>query len=139
MGGGDSGLFITELDNFKKIFVQSGRIVPISTFSSIVDMKLSADQLCPYFSAAIIKTQASCPKGKAPNNVCRYITSSDINALSGARRQQMMDAEVILAKARAMVKPYGTEAGINAKLFKVLGRLDTKMRRHVMKKTGRVQ
>ena len=133
-GGGSTGKFISELDYFKKTFVPSGRIVPLSTFQAILDIKLSANDLCPYFCSAIVKTQASCPKQKAPNNVCRFITSSDIGALAGARKQHMLEAEVVLRTARDIIKNTQTTPDIQSSLQKAVGRLDTLMCRHVMRK-----
>ena len=46
-GGGDQGAFISELDRFHKVFVKSGRIVPISTFKALADLKLEPSEISP--------------------------------------------------------------------------------------------
>ena len=130
-GGGRSGCFIDDLDRFHKAFVPSGRVIPAATFQSIVDWKLQPAELCPWFASAIIKTQGSCPASKAANNVCRYVTASDISVCVGARKPQMLAAEKILSRARALVSAEQIPADV---ANKCLGRLDIRVARFVMKK-----
>ena len=130
-GGGDAGHFVKELDAFKKVYVPSGRVVPLSTFASIVDMRLEAHELSPFFASAIIKTQGSCPKAKAPNGICRFISSSDISALSGNKKKSLLEAETVLREARDIIS--NSKCPVDS-IPKMLGRLDTMMVRHVMQK-----
>ena len=132
-GGGSQGTFIDDLNRFHKSFVASGRIVPISTFSAINELKISPSELCPWFAIAIVKAQASCPANKTQNKVAKYLMPSDIAALSSAKKQQMLDAEAVLAKCRLLMDGHGD--CIDEKLkYKMLYRLDTIVARIVLKK-----
>lgn len=121
-GGGDCGVFAAELDEFKKMFVPAGRIVPATTFQALADLKLTATELSPHFMAAVVKLQAACPRDKVcPNKVCRYVTASEINSLAGPRKQHMIAAEKVLMECRAIAKQHDVSGPVVAQCF---GRLD---------------
>ena len=127
-GGGDSGKFVSELHAFHKVFVPSGRTIPTSTFSALMDLKLEPHELCPFFMSATLKAQATCPPCKAPNKICRYISGSDISSLQTGKKQSMLAAEQILKTCRKLAQDSPVDAAL------CLGRLDTMVARHVYKK-----
>lgn len=130
-GGGDDGKFLHEFNAFHKEFVPAGRIIPTATFSAMMDLKLAPHELCPFFMSATLKAQSTCPKTKAPNKICRYLSSSDISSLQGAKKEAMLEAEKFLRQCREIVKLSGAEP---SSYSKSLGRLDCMVARFVFKK-----
>lgn len=116
------GPFLSDLDTYHKTYVPTGRVVPVSTFASIVDLKLSPSEIAPHMAIALIKAQASCPEAKVTNKICRFITSGDIAALAGPKKKLFLAAEALLRDARSMVKAFKVPSQISAK---ALARLDS--------------
>ena len=128
-GGGERGLFISELNKFHQAHVPSGRVIPARTFQALVDLKLEPHELCPFVVNAVVKAQASGPK--VDHGICNYVSSPDIAAPQGSRKITMLAAERVLVECRAVIK----KAGVDEPLIgKCIGRLDTVMARFVMKK-----
>ena len=101
-----NGPFLSELDEYYKRHVPTGRIVPVVTFGSIVDLKLAPNEIAPHMAMAIVKAQASCEEKRVQNKVCRFISSSDISSLVGSAKKKAMfiAAEALLRDARGLVK-----------------------------------
>jgi hypothetical protein len=78
-----------------------------------------------------VKAQATCPEGKVSNNICRYVTATEINGLNGPKKAAMIAAEEVLRECRTIVANSGV-AGAAA--VKCLGRLDTLVARLVLGK-----
>ena len=135
-GGGDDGRFVRELDHFSKVFVPTGRVVPIATFAALTELKLAPAEVAPFFVSAVIKAQAACPAAKIANGICRFISSSDIASLAGPRRQSMAEAELVLRTCRTLVA--GRKVNAEA-LSKALARLDTLMARFVLGKESKFE
>ena len=83
------GPFLTDLHKYFQSFVPTGRVVPISTFSAIVDLKLTPGEMAPYMAVALVKAQASCPENKVQNKVCKFISVGDITALAGPQKKNL--------------------------------------------------
>lgn len=87
------GPFLAELHKYYQSFVPAGRVVPISTFSAIVDLKLTPAEMAPYMAVALVKAQASCPASKVQNKVCKFISVGDISALGGPQKRSWHNAK----------------------------------------------
>ena len=101
-GGGISGGYIKEINEFVKYCVPNDRKVAGSFFESLSKLKLEGHELCPLFVMAVIKAQAKCPQDKVHSHVCRYITNSEVNALQGPKKESMIEAEALLKAIRAV-------------------------------------
>lgn len=135
-GGGDDGRFIRDLEHFSKVFVPTGRVVPIATFAALTELKLAPADVPPFFISAVIKAQAGCPPSKVANGICRFISPAEIASLAGPRRQLMAEAEGVLRACRSLVADGQVEDGA---LSKALARLDTFMARLVFGKDSKFQ
>ena len=135
-GGGDEGRFIRDLDHFSKVFVPTGRVVPIATFAALTELKLAPADIPPFFISAVVKAQAACPPSKIANGICRYISATDIASLAGPRRQLMSEAEVVLRACRILVADRRVNEDALSKAF---ARLDTLMARMVFGKDTKFQ
>ena len=134
-GGGDSGTFVKELDAFHKVHVPTGRVIPSSTFQAIADLKLQPSEMCPFMASAIVKAQGACPPAKAPNKICKYISSADIGLCADKRKPQMLEAEQTMVQMRALVRDkLRPEAAT-----RLLGKFDCLMARWVLKKEERFE
>ena len=131
-GGGVEGRFIEELDKFRKSYGYAGRIVPSSTFEALTHLKLAPTEVCPLFVFAVVKTQASCPPKMVQDNICRFVTNSDIGSFSGPKKQQMLKAEIVLRQCRSMFAD--RVAQHEKKIAKAIGRLETMIVRAILKK-----
>ena len=95
-GGGKKGQFNRRLQMFVQGCVPDGQYIGSSTFAAIVGLKFRTDEYCPNFMIAILETQSNCPPSAVRSGICRFITESDINALVGAKKQAMINAEKIM-------------------------------------------
>ena len=100
-----------------------------STFKALSELKLGPDELVPYVATAVVKTQASCPPGKVQNNICRFLSSTDIASLDKGRKVQVVEAEEVLRSFRAIVKQENVSATVQTRFF---GKLDTTVVRFLM-------
>jgi len=117
-----AGPFLSDLDMYHKTYVPTNRVIPIGTFSSIVDLKLAPSEIAPHMAIAIIKAQGSCPEAKVSNKICRFISNGDIAALAGAKKAVLLAAEALLRESRSLVKAFEIPSSVAAK---PLSRLDT--------------
>ena len=130
-GGGVDGKFVADLKDFHQSHVPTGRIVPISTFGALVALNLQPSELAPLFVTAVVKTQASCPASKAPNNVARFLTTGDISSLCSRNKPDMLIAEDVLSKFRSIIA--SVDIAEKTKL-KLLSKFDCVVVRFVFKK-----
>jgi len=130
-GGGNEGRFCRDLEEFHKRCVPAGRLIPAATWQSLADLKLAPGELCPFFACAVVKAQAACPDAKVSNNVCRYVTATEISGLNGPKKKAMLAAEGVLRECRTIVANSGVGG---AAAVKCLGRLDTLVARLVLGK-----
>ena len=130
-GGGVGGRFVRDLDAFHKAHVKTGRIIPVATFSSFVNLKIDPADLSPFFTMAVLKAQATCSDNKTTNKICSFITGGDINSLAGPRLSKMKEAEMTLRQARTLV----VESGIGEDRARAaLCRLDINLARLILAK-----
>ena len=109
-GGGVGGMFIRDLRVFHQQHVPSGRIIGSSTFAALADLKLKTEEHSPFFVMAIVKAQGTCPAGKVRNNVCGYITPSEIGSLAGNRKSDMLTANALLQRCHEFVSTVGIQS-----------------------------
>lgn len=130
------GPFLADLHKYYQSFVPTGRVVPISTFSAIVDLKLTPAEMAPYMAVALVKAQASCPESKVQNKVCKFISVGDISALGGPKKKVLKECEGVLRQSRALVKAVGVESSV---VQKKLAKLDTMVARFAVGKESKFE
>ena len=125
------GPFIADLQRYHAQFVQSNRIIAVSTFSAVCDIKLSPSEVSPRMAIAILKAQAQSPANKVQNRICKYITAGDIAACGAKRKTLFLEGEKSLVKCReiASKSKLPEEA-----MFKLVSQLDVLMANFVLKK-----
>ena len=120
-GGGASTTFLDDLSNFHKAFVKPGRTVPASTWKALADLRVSADELCPFVVYAVVKAQAFCPSSNFDDKICKYVTVDDINSLAPTRKSEMLAAERVLSECRTLAR---TSRAPPEVCTKAIGKLD---------------
>ena len=107
-GGGVGGRFVRDLRTFHQQFVSSERVIPTSTFAALADLKVDAASHAPFFAMAVVKAQGSCPVSKVQNQICRFISNSDITSLAGHRKEEMKSVDRMLSRCYELVSSIGS-------------------------------
>ena len=102
-GGGTFGVHAKELFGWSRVYFKTNRAVPGFTFESVVNWKLSPEELCPIVASGVIKVQATSPDNKVVNGVCKFVTIGDITKLDGTKKPQLLECEKLLRTCRDLI------------------------------------
>jgi hypothetical protein len=129
-GGGVGGQFIEDLVEWSKVFFEAGRILPVSLFVWISDLKVVDQQeLLPYLMVAIVKTEASCKK--TVQRMCKCFNQGDISSILSKNKAICKQGNEHLKLARDHCRSNGVQPYDAVRL---LGRLDTRTGRFIFDK-----
>lgn len=105
-GGGVSGLFVRDLAEFVSLCVPSDREIDPEILESFVQLKkkLRKEELCPDFVCAALKMNYDCPKKWVKSGVCRFLKDNHVSSLGGAKKGDMVNANVQLRSFKNLCK-----------------------------------
>lgn len=134
-GGGDSGFFVKELNDFCKVFdVPLERNISSSVFKTLAVMDFGIHGMPAHAVNAVIKAIAACPKSKTYDGYARWLTSSEINSLSRPTHiAAFTKANDIMIKARRLANENGSMS--DHKKQKEISQLDIECINFILKKS----
>ena len=130
-GGGEHGIFISQICKFAKAFVPAKRVIPSFVWAVLADLKLPPTAMCGNFIAATIELIASCPDqfvGDA--GVIKYVSRSELSTIASSRKNDVAIAEKCIATCKELLCKHESTTPVRQQVA-LLGRLDTRLARIV--------